>query len=113
MYGLQILWSDEVVLQCDVVHFQWSEGIFGLFSHKVTEKELLRITERLAWLKAHGKRLFITCHNLKPHTNKNANVLRLYDLLYSQVDAIQHLGTYSRDLLQSRFPQARQAPPQM
>jgi glycosyltransferase involved in cell wall biosynthesis len=106
VYGLERLWTDEV-LDCDIVHFQWPEGIFGLFGHQVTDEELKRMNQRLVWLKEHGKKLFYTCHNLKPHTNKNENLLRLYELIYSNADYVHHLGNYSCELLQSQYPNAR------
>ena len=106
VYGLDRLWTDEA-LDCDIIHFQWPEGIFGLFGHQVTDEELKRVNQRLVWLKEHGKKLFYTCHNLKPHTNKNENLLRLYELIYSNADYIQHLGDYSCELLLSQYPNAR------
>ena len=106
VYGLELLWRDEV-LSCDIVHFQWPEGIFGLFGHKVTEEELSKVERRLTWLKEHGKRIFYTCHNLKPHTNRNPGVLRLYEVLYRHADTIVHLGHYSCELLQAQYPDVR------
>lgn len=106
VYGLGRLWTDEV-LKCDIVHFQWPEGIFGLFGHQVTKEELMRVKNRLNFLKEHGKKIFCTCHNLKPHANKNKNVLQLYEQLYSEADVIVHMGHYSRDLLQPQYPNAQ------
>lgn len=106
VYGLKLLWTDDI-LDCDIIHFQWPEGIFGLFGHQVTDEELKRVNQRLVWLKEHGKKLFYTCHNLKPHTNKNENLLRLYELIYSNADYVHHLGNYSCELLQSQYPNAR------
>ena len=105
VYGLKLLWTDEV-LDCDIIHFQWPEGLFGLFGHQVTDEELKRVNQRLVWLKEHGKKLFYTCHNLKPHTNKNENLLRLYELIYSNADYVHHLGNYSCELLQPQYPNA-------
>jgi len=105
VYGLKRLWTDEV-LTCDIVHFQWPEGLFGLFGHQVTDEELKRVNQRLVWLKEHNKKIFFTCHNLKPHTNKNENLLRLYELIYNNADYIHHLGNYSCDLLQPQYPNA-------
>ena len=105
VYGLKLLWTDEV-LDCDIIHFQWPEGLFGLFGHQVTDEELTRVNQRLVWLKEHGKKLFYTCHNLKPHTNKNENLLRLYELIYSNADYVHHLGNYSCELLQPQYPNA-------
>jgi len=106
VYGLKLLWTDEV-LDCDIIHFQWPEGIFGLFGHQVTDEELKRMNQRLVWLKEHGKKLFYTCHNLKPHKNKNENLLRLYELIYSNAEYVHHLGNYSCELLQQKYPKAR------
>jgi hypothetical protein len=106
VYGLNLLWTDEV-LDCDIIHFQWPEGLFGLFGHQVADEELKRVNQRLVWLKEHGKKLFYTCHNLKPHTNKNENLLRLYELIYSNAEYVQHLGDYSCELLQSQYPNVR------
>ena len=104
-YGLKLLWTDEV-LGYDIIHFQWPEGLFGLFGHQVTDEELKRVNQRFVWLKEHGKKIFYTCHNLKPHTNKNENLLRLYELIYSNADYVHHLGNYSCDLLQPQYPNA-------
>lgn len=106
VYGLERLWTDDV-FDYDIVHFQWPEGIFGLFGHRVTDHELEQVGKRLVLLKERGIRLFLHIHNLKPHTNKNTNVLRLYKLLYQQADVMVHMGCYSRDLLQKQYPQAR------
>ena len=105
-YGLKLLWTDEV-LGYDIIHFQWPEGLFGLFGHQVTDEELKRVNQRLILLKEHGKKLFYTCHNLKPHTNKNENLLHLYELIYNNADYIHHLGNYSCEQLKSKYPNAR------
>ena len=104
-YGPEILWTDEV-FDFDVIHLQWPEGIFGLEGHQVTGSELTRMEERLKELKVHGKLIVATCHNLKPHTNKNPNVLRLYEIIYSHCDVVHHLGAYSRDILAPQYPGA-------
>jgi len=106
VYGPDTLWTDDV-FDCDVIHLQWPEGIFGLEGHQVTDAELARMEERLILLKTKGKKIVSTCHNLKPHTNNNPNVLRLYDIIYSQCDVIHHLGAYSRDLLALQYPNAK------
>lgn len=106
VYGLERLWTDEV-MDCDIVHFQWPEGIFGLFSHKVTDDELARTEQRLTFLKEKGIKIFVQIHNLRPHRNKDKNVLHLYELLYQQADVMVHMGNYSRNLLQPQYPNAK------
>ena len=106
VYGLERLWRDGVQ-ECNIVHFQWPEGIFGLFGHRVTDDELARVEQRLAFLKDKGIKIFVQVHNLKPHRNKDKNVLRLYELLNQQADVLVHMGNYSRELLQPQYPGAR------
>ncbi|MBQ9187675.1 MAG: hypothetical protein IJ144_07645 [Prevotella sp.] len=104
VYGLDRLWTD-AVLECDVVHFQRPEDVFG---HEATDAELSSLEHRLQWLRQHGKTIFSTCYNLKPPAgNNDVNASRLYDLLYSHADCIVHFGMYSRSLLLPQYPQAR------
>ncbi len=105
-YGLERLWTDEV-LDCDIVHFQWPEFIFGSQKHRFSDDEIERVKLRLGLLKGKGIKIFVQIHNLKPHTNKDKNVLRLYELLYSGADVMVHMGNYSRDLLQPQYPNAQ------
>ena len=106
VYGLGRLWTDEV-LKCDIVHFQWPEFIFGSQKHRFSDDEIERVKLRLGLLKGKGIKIFVQIHNLKPHTNKDKNVLRLYELLYSGADVMVHMGNYSRDLLQPQYPNAQ------
>ena len=102
VYGLELLWSDEV-LSCDIVHFQWPEFIFKTY----TDTIIARVRDRLEWLKAHGVKVFYTCHNLKPHTKKDKAIRHLYEVLCSHADTIVHLGHYSCELLQAQYPNVR------
>lgn len=104
-YGSRLLWENEV-LEYDVVHFQWPEGVFGHFKHKVTDEELKRVEERLVFLKRNNKKIFATVHNLEPHTNKDPNVIKLYDIIYCQAHVIIHMGNFSKDLLSKKYPKA-------
>ena len=103
VYGLKRLWTDDV-FDCDIVHFQWPEYVFGPHKQKFSDTDITRMSHRLAQLKGKGIKLFVQVHNLKPHTNKGKNVLQLYELLYQQADVMVHMGNYSRDLLQSQYP---------
>ena len=106
VYGLNRLWTDEV-LDCDIVHFQWPEYVFGSHKKQFSDDVLERLRNRIDRLKGKGIKIFVQIHNLKPHTRKDAGVLQLYDILYSYADVMIHMGTYSRDLLQSQYPKAR------
>ena len=106
VYGLERLWTDDVY-DCDIVHFQWPEFVFGSYKQKFSDNDITRMSHRLIQLKEKGIKLFVHVHNLKPHTNKDPNILRLYELLYQHANVIVHMGNYSRDLLQSQYPNAQ------
>ena len=106
VYGLERLWSDEVY-DCDIVHFQWPEFVFGNQKKEFSDNDITRMSHRLKQLKEKGIKIFVQVHNLKPHTRNNNNILRLYELLYSQADVIVHMGNYSRELLQPQYPKAQ------
>lgn len=104
--GVDRLWTDDV-FDCDIVHFQWPELIFGDDKKEFSDSDITRTCHRLALLKEKGIKVFVQVHNLKPHENKDKNILRLYNLLYQQADVTVHMGNYSRDLLQPQYPHAR------
>ena len=106
VYGLERLWTDEVY-DCDIVHFQWSEFVFGNQKKEFTDNDITRMSHRLMQLKEKGIRVFVQVHNLKPHTRNDNNILRLYELLYSQADVIVHMGMYSCELLKSQYSNAQ------
>ena len=106
VYGLERLWTDEVY-DCDIVHFQWPEFVFGNQKKEFSDNDITRMSHRLTQLKEKGIKIFVQVHNLKPHTRNNNNILRLYELLYSQADVIVHMGNYSRELLQPQYPKAQ------
>lgn len=106
IYGLNRLWTDEV-LDCDIVHFQWPEYVFGSQKKHFSDENVERLENRIGQLKDCGIRIFVQVHNLKPHRNQDKNVLRLYDVLYQRADVMVHMGNYSRELLQTQYPNAR------
>ncbi len=106
VYGLDRLWTDEV-LECDIVHFQWPEYVFGSQKKYFSDEDVKRLGNRIGQLKDSGIKIFVQVHNLKPHTRKDRGVLQLYDVLYSHADVMVHMGRYSRDLLQPQYPKAQ------
>ena len=106
VYGLERLWKDDV-FDCDIVHFQWPEFVFGAPIKEFSDNDITRMSHRLMQLKEKGIKIFVQVHNLKPHKKNDKNILRLYELLYSQADVIVHMGRYSCELLQSQYPNAQ------
>lgn len=95
------LWAN---MDYDIIHFQWPENVFQK-SH-VNNHLVNSLDERLQVLKKQGKKISITCHNLKPHTNKDEGVNALYDIIYGYCDLFIHMGEYSHSLLSEKYPQA-------
>ena len=106
VYGLERLWTDNV-FDCDIVHFQWPEFVFGNQKKEFSDNDITCMNHRLMQLKGKGIRIIVQVHNLKPHTRNDNNILRLYELLYLQADIIVHMGVYSRELLQPQYPNAQ------
>lgn len=96
-------WTDD---KYDIYHFQWPESIFDWKkSIKVAQYESLK--KRLLYLKQNGKKIVITCHNLKPHVIKDSFVNSLYTLIYGYCDLFIHLGSYSKTELENIYPNAK------
>ena len=106
VYSHKRLWTDDV-FDCNIVHFQWPEYVFGPQKQKFSDNDITRISHRLTQLKVKGIKIFVQVHNLKPHRKNDKNILRLYELLYLQADVMVHMGCYSRELLQSQYPNAQ------
>ena len=95
-----MIWQDEVFTQ-DVVYFQWPDWIF---LQPPSEDDKKRLLKRLEDLRAQGILVVSQCHNLYPHQAKNKIETELYNVVYSNVDAIIHMGRYSRGVLQQKYP---------
>ena len=106
VYGLERLWTEDV-FDCDIVHFQWPEFIWGPQKKVFSDNDITRTSHRLAQLKEKEIKIFVQVHNLKPHAKDDNNVMRLYEMLYLQADVLVHMGIYSRDLLQRQYPDVR------
>lgn len=102
--GLNEFWNhaDEY----DILHFQWPEAIF-LWRKSISDTEVSQFSEQLLRAKKKGVKIIITCHNLKPHTITNKNVLSLYNIIYQNCDLFLHMGEFSLKLLQQEYPNAQ------
>lgn len=96
------MWTN---MDYDIIHFQWPEDVYQK-SH-VNEYFVNLLEERLQVLKKQGKKISITCHNLRPHTNRDEGVNVLYNIIYGYCDLFVHMGKYSHNLLSKKYPQAK------
>lgn len=105
-YGHEVICSADAFWQqptvFDLVYFQWPEGILNIHRNGPA----LNIIERqIQKIKHANIPICITCHNFHPHVNESY-VSKVYDYLYSQADAVHHLGAYSCNYLKEKYPKA-------
>src|SRR5690606_23795590 len=87
-----------------IVNIHWPEAIFGWVEpssedlHKL-EKEILK------WKK--GSILVYTKHDLKRHKGMTPLFTELFNLIERHTDLFLHLGNYSKELYQGKFPDVR------
>ncbi|MBQ3629711.1 MAG: hypothetical protein II949_00565 [Prevotella sp.] len=98
--GRDAFWSDDI-FTFDVVHFHWAQAF--MYGDPHTDAELLHHIEKL---KAAGVKVVTTCHDLEPHYNQCASGAEAMKIVYSQCDAFFHLGDYSKQLFEQRYPAA-------
>ena len=84
----------------DIIYLQWPEVIYQWDKSKINLDEL---SNHFDLLKKNKKKIVVTCHNLHPHNNDELTT-ELYNLVYSKVDAIHHMGTYSYNVLKEKYP---------
>ena len=84
----------------DIIHIQWPECVVNWAM--IDEKKYLKITEHITSIKTFCK-IVTTCHNLEPHYSKSEYRNLLYDYIYSNSNAIIHLGEYSREYFKNEL----------
>lgn len=89
----------------DIYNIQWAEWLFN-GRHDISDDDLRKLDDRLSHLNKLGKKLVITCHNLKPHRIKDERILKVFDVTYSHMNIFMHMGEYSKNLLQKQYPNA-------
>lgn len=102
--GTEKFWGDTSVY--NIVHFQWPEAVFS-WRKSLRDNEVERFKQKIEELKKEGVKIALTCHNLKPHTITDKNVLSLYDIIYNNCDLFLHMGNYSLRLLKKTYPLAQ------
>ena len=95
---LDKFWTD--FEKYEIIYLQWPEVIYQWDKSKINLDEL---SDHFDLLKKNKKIIVVTCHNLHPHNNDELTT-ELYNLVYSKVDAIHHMGTYSYNVLKEKYP---------
>lgn len=85
----------------DIIHIQWPETLLKKSMTSIEELEL-----HLQKIKQAGKIIIATCHNIHPHFTKKPLWPLAYETAYRHAEAFIHLGGYSRDLFEKKYPRA-------
>lgn len=102
--SLNELWSH--IENYDIIHFQWPEAIYS-WKRAISTEQVNKLLIILQKARKNGIKIVITCHNLKPHTIIDKNVISLYDIIYRNGDLFLHMGSYSLNILKSQYPNAK------
>ena len=103
-YGLSAFW-DERILEYDIIHIHWPD-IFTWYNDPNLTNAIV-FEERLKYIKSKGIKVITTCHNLKPHYSDNEIRIQVYDIAYNNSDCIIHLGKFSLELFEKKYPNKR------
>lgn len=82
----------------DVVHFMWPTSVL------IDGRNCDEVGRRIDFLKDKGITVVATCHNLVPHYDQDPEHIRCYELVYEKCDEIYHLGAYSFNLFEEKYP---------
>lgn len=77
----------------DIIHLHWPEYLFKW--EVPTDTELLFLERVLTEWQQKGTKIVVTRHNYLPHGPNPKRYVPLYNLVYANVDAVIHMGTYS------------------
>lgn len=97
--GIEQIWSKE--LRYNIYHFQWPECIFNW--REPSQNELIELNKRIKELKSFAK-IVSTMHNEIPHYSNTTHFRELYKIIYSNSDAIIHLGEFSKNKYDRIYP---------
>lgn len=98
-----LFWKDNDT-HYDVIHFQWPEELVGWNCQDPQVIE--RLGKRVEWWRERGSRFIYTRHNLRPHYVSSL-ISAAYDIIERAADTVVHMGQFSLDEYQSRYPQSR------
>jgi glycosyltransferase involved in cell wall biosynthesis len=85
----------------DIIHINWPNALFE--SWNPTRIEVFFLEQVIRNIKDKKIKLLYTRHNAVPHFSRNENVLKCYQLVEANADAIIHLGDYEIEELSKRL----------
>ena len=97
-WGRDLFWNDRI-FSYDIVHFHWPQAFMNGDRHSETELRL-----HIEEMKRRGLKIVATCHDLEPHYDQCSQYRESMEIVYSHCDAIFHLGDYSKNLFEKKYP---------
>jgi hypothetical protein len=93
--SVEAFWYTNILF--DIIHIQWADELFQ--RDNINENDLSAIKLYFNFWKSKGTKIVATRHNEYPHIYTGESVKKLYDFVYSNADAVVHLGNYSKEKL--------------
>lgn len=87
-----------------VVNIHWPEGFFNWVEPTIDQLIALE-NEIFKWKK--NSKIIYTVHNLNPHAGITVNFTRLYEIVEQSCDVFMHLGEFSKNLFEKKYPKAK------
>lgn len=97
----QIFWSKEIFTY-DIIHIMWPDALVRGNQHSLEE-----LQNQLIELKSANKMIVCTCHNLHSHCIWSKVDVEAYEIVYQFANVFIHLGKYSQQILQQKYPSAQ------
>ncbi len=88
----------------NIVNIHWPEAIFDWF--EPTGEQLIDLGKAIEkWKK--NSTIIYTKHDVKRHKGMTPNFIKLFELIEQNTDIFIHLGNYSKEHYQKRYPKAQ------
>lgn len=95
-FNKDLLWEDSCE-KMNIIHIMWP----NVFDQAMQNGK--NLYERIQYLKSKNIKIFVTCHNLIPHT-PNTLWEKAYEIIYNCCDIMIHLGNYSYNYCKKIYP---------
>jgi len=99
--SLDLFWDDKRAHLYDIIHIHWPEELFR-WEH-ITDDNLRDLRSKLSSLRDEGVKMVYTRHNLIPHYS-SLPLLELYSIVETYSTTIVHMGDFSRNEFDSKYP---------
>lgn len=107
LVGFDTFWHGDPSIT-DVLHLHWPESLFRW--REPAAEDLEQLKSRLLYWRAAGSRIIGTIHNRYPHYRDTEAFRKLYEMVYSHLDGVIHMGGVSQKEFHERYPHLATTP---